>query len=188
LRQTNHHDAAIRGFHTAIELNGKNWIAMGRLSLCYESLQLYELAAEWSRKALENCPPAGHKWDHAQYWHTIASCLLDLGDIEGAKVAAKEASNLKPENGEILSTYVFVLDAAGDYSQLLSYLEDLQHRTSEETDEDLLTMALMANVYLLEVLGYAARATGKLDFLIQAQETVIEAATRDEDFEEIANQ
>jgi hypothetical protein len=36
--------------------------------------------------------------------------------------------------------------------------------------EDLLTMALMANVYLLEVLGYAARAAGKLDFLIQAQE------------------
>jgi hypothetical protein len=54
--------------------------------------------------------------------------------------------------------------------------------------EDLLTMALMANVYLLEVLGYAARAAGKLDFLIQAQERVIEAATRDEDFEEIANQ
>jgi hypothetical protein len=43
-------------------------------------------------------------------------------------------------------------------------------------------MALMANVYLLEVLGYAARAAGKLDFLIQAQETVIEAATRDEEW------
>jgi hypothetical protein len=60
-------------------------------------------------------PHSGSKWDRSQYWHTIASCLLDLGDIEGAKVA-KEAFNLKPENGEILRTYVFVLDAAGNYS------------------------------------------------------------------------
>lgn len=161
---------------------------MGRLSFCYESLQLYELAAEWSRKALEICPPVGHRWDRAQYWQTIASCLLDLGDIDGAKLAAKEASNLKPENGEILSTYVFILDAAGDHSELISYLEDLQSKTSEETDENLLTTALMANDILLEVLGHAARVVGKLDFLIKAQETVIEAATRDEDFEEVANQ
>jgi tetratricopeptide (TPR) repeat protein len=188
LRQANHTDAAIKGFHTAIELNDKNWIAMGRLSFCYESLQLYELAVEWSRKALEICPTVGHRWDRAQYWQTIASCLLDLGDIEGAKVAAKEASNLKPENGDILSTYIFILDSAGDHSELMSYLEDLRSKTSEETDENLLTTALMANDYLLEVLGYAARAVGKLDFLIKAQETTIEAANRDEDFEEIAIQ
>lgn len=161
---------------------------MGRLSFCYESLGLFELAAEWSRKALDVCPKVGHKWERAQYWQTIASCLLDLGDIEGAKAAAKEASNLKPENGDILCTYVFVLDAGGDNSELLAYVEDLQSRTSEETNENLLTMALMANFYLLEVLGHAARAVGKLDFLLKAQETAIEAATRNEDFDEVAKQ
>jgi tetratricopeptide (TPR) repeat protein len=161
---------------------------MGRLSFCYESLQLYELAAEWSRRALENCPTVGHKWVRAQYWQTIASCLLDLGDIEGAKFAVKEAYKLKPENGDILSTYIFVLDAAGNCSELLSYVEDLQSKTSDETDENLLTTALMANDYLLEVLGYAARTVGKLDFLIQAQEAAIEAAIRYEYLEEVANQ
>jgi tetratricopeptide (TPR) repeat protein len=188
LRKANHTDAAIKSFKTAIELNDKNWIAMGRLSFCFESLQLYELAAEWCRKALDACPAVGHKWERAQYWQTIASCLIRLPDIEGAKAAAKEACNLKPENGNILSTYVFVLDAEGDHSEFLAYIGDLQSRNSVETDENLLTVTLMANDYLLDVLGHAARAVEKLDFIIKAQETVIEAATRDEDFEQIANQ
>jgi tetratricopeptide (TPR) repeat protein len=188
LRKAIHTDAAIKSFETAIELNDKNWIAMGRLSFCYESVQLYELAVEWSRKALSACPTVGHKWERSQYWLTIADGLLELGDIEGAKAAAQEASKLKPEDGDILSTYIFVLDNAENHSELFAYIEDLQSRTSAETDENLLTVAMMANDYVLGVLGHAARAVGKLDFITRAQETVIEAATRDEDFEEVANQ
>jgi len=188
LRKADHTDAAIKSFETAIELNDKNWIAMGRLSFCYESIQLFELAVEWSRKALSACPRVGHKWERSQYWLTIANGLLELRDIEGAKAAAQEASKLRPEDGDLLSTYIFVLDATENHSELFAYIEDLQSRTSTETDENLLTVAMMANDDVLGVLGHVARAAGKLDFIIRAQETVIEAATRDGDFEEVANQ
>lgn len=188
LRAANHIDAAIKSFETAIKLDDKNWIAMGRLSYTYETLELYELAVEWGRKAVEHCPTVGHKKDRSFYWRTIAFCLLDLGDFNGAKAAAKEACDLQPESGESLSAYMLVLDADQDHSELLKYCEGLQARISETTNENLLTMALLANNFLLEVLGAAAREVGKLDFVIKAQETAIEAAKRAEDLEDVANQ
>jgi hypothetical protein len=47
MRIEEHYDTAIRLLKTAIELDGSNWIAMGRLSSSYEDCELWELAIEW---------------------------------------------------------------------------------------------------------------------------------------------
>lgn len=161
-----HLDSAIYHLELAIKLDNKNWRAMGRLSFCYETRELWELAIEWCRKAVDSCPEHGHRFKKSEYWRTISLCCLEIFDYAQAKDAAKQACLLQPENGSSLSTYIFALDAALDHEELMSYVESIQKRIAKNGNDNLLTLALLANDTLSEVLGHAAREVGKLDFVI----------------------
>lgn len=149
---------------------------------------MWELAIEWSRKAVEACPAHGQKSKKSEYWRTISLCCLELFDYAQAKEAAKQACLLQPENGSSLSTYIFALDATLDHVELMNYVESLQRTIAKGDDDNLLTMALLANDSLADVLGHAARMVGKLDFVINACYTACEAALKDEDLEQYASQ
>jgi hypothetical protein len=75
-----------------------------------------------------------------------------------------------------------------NHTELIEYIEGLQKRVAKHDDENLLTIALLADDNLHEILGHAAREVGKLDWFLDVLQTACEATLRDEDEEEHANQ
>jgi tetratricopeptide (TPR) repeat protein len=110
LRCENHIDKAIEHLTTAIGMNPKNWIAMGRLGICYEDRESWDQAIECCRKAIDLCPKkSSQKSLRSSYWQTISWCCLEIYDYEQAKDAARQSCLLEPEDGDALSTYILAL-------------------------------------------------------------------------------
>lgn len=175
LRQTNHLEAAIREYHTSLRIDEQSWSAKSGLAQCYAARQDYKLAIEWGLKALASVPDDQID-PKSDLWQSISGWKLENEDVEGAIQASKEAWNLKPEDVFAASGYLDALDAGGRYQEMLRFAEGLEKTISMTTNESILTQ--MLSIFGGKVLGNAAKALGRLEFVSNAIETSIAAAER----------
>lgn len=180
MREANYIDAAIPEFFIAIQKDKQYWGSREGLALCYEARKDYAMAIQWELEAIALIPEKEMDMV-AIAWQDVGKWSLEMGDKEGAIKASKKAHKLKCEDIWAMNTYITALDVGGSLDEVLEFAESLDKSISTTTSESLLTELLLISNLVTEMLGNAARARGKLDFVLRAIETAVAVAKRRND-------
>lgn len=178
LREANHLEAAIREYYISLRIDEQSWSAKFGLAACYEARRDYTLAIEWELNALASVPDDQKDWKR-DFWQNISIWKQEIGDVEGAIQASKEACNLHPENMFAASRHLNALNAGGRHQEILQFTEALEKTRSATTNEANEPIQFEILMHLGgEALENAAKALGRLEFFSNAIETSIAAAER----------
>lgn len=183
LQETRHLEAAIREYYISLRIDEQSWSAKSGLAACYEARQDYTLAIKWELKALANVPD-DRKDVKSRFWESISNWKQEIGDVEGAIQASKEACNLDPENVIAASRHLNALNAGGRHQEILQFTEALEKTRSATTNEPIPTEILMYTGG--DAFENAAKALGRLEIFSNAIETSIAAAERRKDEDTVA--
>lgn len=185
LREAKYVDAAIKEFLIAIRMDEQYWGAKDGLALCYGELKEFALAIEWEQKALALVPKEDEDMK-GSCWQDICRWRLEINDVDGAIKASKEAYSLDPEDPSAMNWHITTLEAGSRLEEMLEFVEGLERKNSPTTGESLLTELLSTATDVHDKIAHAARALGRLDFVLNGIETAIAGAERKEDAESLA--
>lgn len=176
MRENNHLDAAIREYHISLGIDEQGWSAKLGLAGCYEQRQDYISAIDWARDALASIPD-NQKDVKSSHWQRISRWKLEIGDVDGGIEASREACKLNPEGIAAAVGNLSALEAGGRFQEVLEFAESLEKPSSVTAEGSFLTEMLLT-FGGDEILGNAAKALGRLEFVSNAIETSIAVAER----------
>ncbi|KAG8533475.1 uncharacterized protein KY384_002258 [Bacidia gigantensis] len=184
LREASYFEAAIEEFDISFQMYDGDWILHWNMSRAYESLEDYSSALSWAEKALTIVPTK----EKSIILQDISRWRLNLDDVEEAIEAAHAAWSLAPENPRMGGSYLYALNAGFKYKEIMDVATYLSVTTSQESQENQLSLLLLNTFSFHEFIGNAAREMGDLNFAEKAIENAITAAERRKDLEELATQ
>ncbi|MCJ1465604.1 hypothetical protein MMC07_004223 [Pseudocyphellaria aurata] len=174
LWRNDHHEAAIQECQISLSIDEGFMLAILGLIECYEKREDHKLVIDWTLKALINWPDA-QKDMKSIFWRSITYRRVQIGEVEGAIEAAKEACELDPESAFAAYIYLYALDAGSRFQEILEFAHDLEKASPATTKESVLFHTDLKGEGI-NLLANAAAALGRLDFVSNVIETSFAAA------------
>lgn len=186
LRVAGHVDDAIEEFEVAFHMDGHNWWAMWGMGCCYDIKRDFSRSLDWFLKAIKVIPEEEVDW-RCCIWSYIGICRKELGDMEGAVEASRQACLASPEDRHAMGRQLGFLGDTARYREILDLAERLDKQPASAGHGSALTELLLeADVH--EPIATAARALGRLDFAIDALQQAYALAEKMNDDNTISNQ
>ncbi|KAL5872412.1 hypothetical protein ACKVWC_008044 [Pyricularia oryzae] len=185
LMEGKHFTEAIAHYDMAIQLSPKDaWVAMEGRARCHGSMEEYQEAIDWQRRAIESLPE-GMKSIGAFLYPRIAEWAAQLGDEDASFEAAELGIQIDAYSLLAQVRYIEALWRRDDWDHLM-YIFDWLNRqsTDDERGYSWFVRLLLGGEYILGELGEACRKKGQptwvLDALGVVEEQVLKSSSRDD--------
>ena len=169
-------NAAIKEFEISIEMDGKDWVALEGMALCYQYREDYLGAIEWDYKALAALPKESTV-EKAEILQEISRWKSMLEDKNGAIEAAHAAYSLSPQDSGTSVAYLYELGRDCRFQVILDFAAKLEMMKSDQGDENMLTLLFVETWGRAhDIIGNAARRMGKIDLVEQPMRYAVAVA------------
>lgn len=186
LQVSEHVDHAVEEYEVAIRMDDRNWQALYLMGYCCGIKCKSSRPIDWYLRALEVLPQEDSFW-RCYIWNLIGTCRNQVGDLEGAVEASRQACLTDPENLDAVGRQLEYLHNSFRYQETINLVEKLDKRPARFGKGSELTDLLhQAAVHL--PIATAARALGKLNFAIDAFERAITVTEKMNDDYELNQQ
>lgn len=123
LYKVHEYDKSLSIYEKLLEKDSKNYFLLGRVGLCFFSLENYQKAKEKFRLAALYCPIEENE-TIAGYYTNLSSCYSNLNDKEKVYQYAHKAYNLDNKSPEILWNLVVSASKLGKYEECIRTLDN----------------------------------------------------------------
>ena len=190
LGEHGHTDEASKELQASIAIDDQLWLSWGGLAKCYAEKHEIDRAIETMKKArtvLEATPELPQRtWCLHHVANKTGEWCLSSGKTDAAIENFKEAFRLCQDYGPAIKT-LGILHGQKRYQEIMGFLEEVQAETMPNTGLSKLTVCLQDLISsfgdpeygdLMDVLEDAARATNRMDYLMDVIQVSVNDARK----------